>query len=223
MKNLRYTFLLIIGFSAALNAQSVVSLQPNPSSATGTVDQPDVEAHGEITNLTNATIHMKWERNVINLTPGCETAVCDPNTCWARFIGNRNFDMDANETGQMLVHFYNNGAPCAGIVHVKVTNRDNPNDTIVGVYLFNQSTGTKDLPAANVKLFPNPVVEYFSLENADNVAAVRVFALDGREVVRFDAVPGNTYSLLNQPAGNYVVALEDKNGVTFQASEIKKQ
>jgi Secretion system C-terminal sorting domain len=219
MKNLLSTLLFAFGICAMAQAQATFMISPSPASATGAVDQGDVPVDAHIVNLTAATLPLKWERQVINLTSGCETAVCDPNVCWARHISFRNFDLDPNATGDMLVHFYNNGAPCAGIVHVKVSNRDFPQDSIVGVYLFNQSSSAKDLPAANVKLFPNPVTEYFSLENAENVATIRVFSLDGREVARFENANQNVY-YLRQPAGNYVIALEDKNGQAFQALEI---
>ena len=191
MKNLFLTFLLFIGISAFSNAQSVFSLQPIPASGSG--DSSDVAVDAQITNLTGTTIHMKWERIVIELTSGCETAVCDPKICWARFISSRPFDMDPNEVGGMLVHFYNNGGSCEGIIHIKVTNLDNTADTTSGVFLFNQNSSVKDLPVANVKLYPNPVTSFFSLENAENVAAIRVFSLDGKEVVRFDATESNNF------------------------------
>lgn len=224
MKNLLFTFLFLFGAANFITAQSVVSLNPQPASATGEQNEPDVEVHAEITNLTTNVIHMKWERQVIELTPGCETAVCDPNTCWARHVDNRTFDMDPNVTAPMLVHYYNNGAPCEGIVHVKITNLDNLADTTIGVYLFNQlSSGTLDLPAANVVLFPNPSIDYFSLENAENVASIRIFSLDSREVARFEPTQNNVYSIQQLAAGNYVIALGDKNGQTFQAMELSKQ
>jgi len=223
MKNLLLTFLLFIGISALVEAQSAFSLYPVPASATGAVQEGDVPVDAHITNLTNSTLNIKWVRRVIEITPGCETAVCDPNVCWARFVDSLDFGMDPNTSGAMLVHYYNNGAPCAGIVHVKLTNMGNPSDTLVGVYLFNQSSSVKDLPAANVKLYPNPVTDFFSLENGENVAAIRVFALDGRIMTRFDArSSNNVYSLQNLPVGNYVISLEDKNGDTFQAMELHK-
>jgi Secretion system C-terminal sorting domain len=222
MKNLLCTLLLFVAFTAFVNAQSVVSISPLPAVRYAPVENTDVEVDAHITNLTNNTIHMKWERQVISLSDSCETAVCDPNTCWFRTVSTKNFDMDANEVGDLLVHFYNNDLPCAGLIHLKVTNLDNPSDTIIGAYFFNMAVNTKDLPAANVKLYPNPATEFFSLENAENVAAVAVFALDGRKVARYEASGNNVYSLQNLPTGTYVIALEDKNGQAFQATELKK-
>ncbi len=224
MKNLFLTFLVFSLTITFANAQSAFLLTPQPASASAPVEQGDVPVDAHITNLTNSTLNMRWERRVIELSDSCETAVCDPNVCWSRSLDAMEFGMEPNTTGAMLVHFYNNGYPCAGIVHVKLTNLGNPADSLIGVYLFNQSSSLNELPAANVKLYPNPVTDFFSLQNAENVAAIRVFALDGRLMARFDARnSNNSYSIQNLPVGNYVISLEDKHGDTFQAMSLDKR
>lgn len=223
MNKLLYSTFFLLCLATFANGQTRYHIAPNPASSSATVDVTDAPVDAEIVNLTSDTLRLHWVRNVISLTPGCQTAVCDAITCYARSVSSHDFKLFPNVTKPFLVHFYNNDAPCAGIVHVKVTNNNDAADSVNVVFLFNQSSGTVDLPAANVKLYPNPVTEYFSLENAENVAAIRVFTLDGREVLRFDANSSNVYSLVGQPAGNYVMALEDKNGQPFQALELKKQ
>ena len=131
--------------------------------------------------------------------------------------------------GQLTVHFYNHKADPApgqagsGIVHLKLTNLGNLSDTLTAVYIYNTLSGTQDFPAANVKLFPNPTTEFFTLANAEAVALMRLYTLDGREVARYIATANGTYSIANQPVGNYVLSFEDKNGQMFQALEIHKQ
>lgn len=222
MKKQFLTLLLAAAFIAVGTAQTSV-FHVAPAQIDTFSDEEDAPAHGEITNMTGNTINLRWERKVIEITPGCETAVCDPNTCYARHIGVRNLSMDPNEQGELTVHFYRNGNYCEGIVHLTVRNLDNPSDSTVVVYTLNQATGATELPAAEVKLFPNPFVEYFSLENADDVAAIRVYTLDGRQVSRLEVNAYNIYSLYQQPTGVYIIALEDKNGKVFQAMEVKKQ
>ncbi|MCB0523934.1 MAG: T9SS type A sorting domain-containing protein [Lewinellaceae bacterium] len=222
MKKFFLTLSLFCYSASMVLAQSVISIQPQPASINNDTKE-DISADAVIHNLTNNIIHMKWERQVIEITPGCETAVCDPNTCYARFVDTKPFDMDPNAEGELLVHFYRNGSPCAGIVHVVVTNLDDANDVTTGVYMYNQSSGTDDLTIANVKLFPNPVTEYFSLENAENVGSIRVYSLDSKEIIRFEPDGSNVYSVQNIPAGNYVIALSDKKGLLFQALEFSKK
>ena len=55
------------------------------------------------------------------------------------------------------------------------------------------------------------------------VAGVRLFALDGRQVAYFEPSAGQRYSVADQPAGTYIVALLAKNGKVFQAVEVRKQ
>lgn len=224
MKKTLLAFFLFLSWSTFAQNPSVFHIQPIPVNGTGGINDSDVSLDAEVTNLTASTIRLKWERKVISLTPGCETAVCDPNTCWARFVNTKNFDLDGNETGPLLVHFYNNGAPCAGIIHLKVSDRDNPADTTIAVYLFNQtSAGAHQPELPSVQLFPNPVQHYFSLENADQLGLVRLFDLEGHELANYQPNGYNRYSVELLPTGNYILALEDKNGRPFQALTLLKQ
>ncbi len=231
MKNHCFFLFLALGLflTSGTQAQSAYHLYPNPSDTITTQDTYDSPAHGEIKNVSNATISIRWERNIIYLTPNIETAVCDPNTCWFPVVSTKTFDLEPDSFGQMTVHFYNSafdpppGQPGSGIVHVKLTNLNNPADTLTAVYTFNTLSNTHDLPASNVKLFPNPATDFFSLTNAEDVAFIKLYALDGRLVASYKHSADNTYSIANQPVGNYVLSFEDKNGQLFQAVEIHKQ
>jgi len=231
MKNLLFTLFFALGLFQIANAQfqSAYELHPNPSDTITTSDLYDSPAHAEIKNVSNATISIKWERNIINLTPDVETAVCDPVTCWSTVVNTKTFQLEPDSVGQMTVHYYNNayfpppGQAGSGIVHLKLTNLGNPADTLTAVYSYSTLSGTRDLPASNVKLFPNPTTDFFTLEKAEEVASMRVFALDGRIMARFEVSPNNFYSIGHLPVGNYVLSFEDKNGQLFQAVEIHKR
>jgi hypothetical protein len=229
MKNLIFTLLLVLGLFQTLGAQSAYHVYPNPCDTITTSDTYDSPAHGEIKNVSNTTIAVKWERHEVFLTPNITTAVCDPVTCWFPGVNSKNFQLEPDSFGQLTVHFYNAafdpapGQAGSGIVHLKLTNLNNAADTLTAVYTYSTLTGTKDLPAPTVKLFPNPTADFFTLEQAEEVASMRLFTLDGRIVARFESSADNTYSIANQPVGNYVLSFEDKNGQLFQAVEIHKR
>jgi hypothetical protein len=231
MKNLLFTLSFVLGLFQLANAQfqSAYHLWPNPSDTITTQDTWDSPAHGEIKNISSSTITMKWERHIISLTPNLETAFCDPVTCWFPVVDSSTFTLQPDSFGQMTVHFYNKaydpppGQAGSGIVHIKITNLGDAADSLTAVYTFSTLSGTNDLPEANVKLFPNPTTDYFTLSNAEEVAYMKLYALDGRVVARFEHSPDNTYSIANQPVGNYVLSFEDKNGQLFQAVEIHKR
>lgn len=231
MKNFLFTLFFAFGLLQIANAQfqSAYEVHPNPSDTVTTMDTYDSPAHGEIKNISDDTITITWVRKVISLSPNIETAVCDPVTCWFPHINTKTFQLAPDSFGQLTVHFYNlmydppPGQAGSGIVHLKLTNKDNAADSLTAVYTYSTLSGTNDLPKPNVKLFPNPTTDFFTLENAEAVGFMRLYTLDGREVARFVNDPSNTYSIANQPIGNYVLSFEDKNGQLFQAVELQKR
>jgi hypothetical protein len=226
MKKLQLALLLAFGAYQIASAQSLPTfvVYPNPSDTITTADTYDSPAKGEVKNLGSTPVTIKWERNIISLSPGIETAVCDPVTCWFPGIGTKVFTLGPEEHGEMTVHFYNpTGGAASGIVHLKLTNQNNPADTLTAVYTFSTLTSTGELPAATVKLFPNPSTDFFALTGAENVASMRLFALDGRQMARFEPNASQQYAIGHLPVGTYVLSLEDKNGQLFQAVELIKR
>ncbi len=225
MKNLAFFLfaaILSVNFAAA---QTTFSLTPIPSMVTGAPENFDSYAHGTIKNISSVRDSLRWTRTVIELPEGFTTAVCDPIQCYFPIVNTQDFALAPGESGPLDVHFYNNlETSGTGLVHVKVTNINVPNDMVTGIYVYNTTTGTKDpLPVANVRLFPNPTTEGFALDNATEVAGVRIFSLDGRQVAHLNPSADQCYSLANQPVGTYIVALLAQNGKIFQAVELHKQ
>lgn len=220
---------LVCLHNSSAQVQSAYHVYPNPADTTTTADTYDSPAKSKITNISSSPILVKWDRTEVFLSEFVTSAVCDPITCWATTVNTKTFNLGVDSSGQMTVHFYNDkyepapGVPGSGIVHVKLTNLGNLADTLTVVYTYNTLTGTGELPAANVRLFPNPTTDFFTLKNAGDVASMRLFSLDGRVLARYDATSDNTYSIAQLPKGNYVLSLEDKNGQLFQAVEIHKQ
>ena len=227
MKRLISTLLLFAGFSALVSAQSTFSVSATEVWEIAPHNNPDVEGHFTITNTTNATQTIRWTRTEVNITNGCETQICDVNQCYLSFVSTRTFDLEANSTGNIIMHFLNADTimGAAGVIRLKMTNENVPADSVTVTFLFTSPLSGTDnpLPKADVKVFPNPTADYFLLENAEAVHRIRLFSLDSREVVRYTATPGERYSVADQPTGAYIVVLEDKEGRVFQAAELVKR
>ena len=226
MKQLFSTLVILLSALSITSAQSF-SLGNTEVWTIANQNQPDVEAHTTIQNLMNTPQTFRWERIVVNMTPGCASRVCDINVCYIASVSSKLFTLGANSGGPLIMHFDNPDsiAGASAIIRLKVTNANLTTDTASVVFLYTSDlSGTKDkLPVANVKLFPNPTSDYFQLENAEAVSRIRVFALDGRNVAEFAATPGQQYSLANLSTGTYLLALEDKAGQAFQALELVKK
>ncbi len=226
MKNLIFTLFAALLIPDFISAQaSSFTIVPIPSYVTAPPETFDTAAIATIKNVSNVRDSFHWERIVIELPGGFRTAVCDPVQCYFENVNSQSFVLEPGEEGALDLHFYNYGQESgSGLVRVKVNNVKNPSDSLSGVYYYNTTSGTDDpLPAANVRLFPNPFTEGFTLDHADDVAAVRVFSLLGREVAYFTPSANQRYSLVEQPAGTYIIALIAQNGQVFQALEVRKQ
>jgi hypothetical protein len=229
MKKIFTILLLALAQFASAQNGSAFEVHPNPIDTMTTPDTFDSVAKGKISNVSGDTVRLRWQRTQVYLSPGISSAVCDPVTCWDTIVSSKVFILGKDSSGQMTVHFYNQfydpapGQAGSGIVRLKITNLDNPADTLTVLYSFSTITGTNELSAATVRLFPNPTTDRFTLENAADVALMRLYTMDGREVARFESNAENSYSIANQPVGNYVLSLEDKFGRLFQALEIQKR
>ena len=226
MKNLILCLIFGQGLVCSISAQtpSAYEVYPNPSDTVTALEIEISTAFAQIRNLHTDSIFVKWVRKVIYVSPGVANAVCDPEQCWFTSTQTNSFGLARDSVGKLYVSFLKPGNQAAsGIVHLKLTNLDNAADTLTAIYSFNSLTGSIDLPTPNVKLFPNPTTDFFTLENAEAVGFMRLYTLDGREVARFISNLGNTYSIANQPVGNYVLSFEDKNGHLFQAVELQKR
>jgi len=226
MKRLISTLLFVAGFCMLASAQSTFSLSASEVWEVAPHDVPTVDAHFNITNTTNSMQTYRWTRTVVNITNGCETQVCDINLCYIPIVSTRTFELEPNATGPMTMYFlnYDSIVGASGVLHLKMANVNTPDSSVV-TFLFTSPLSSTDnpLPKADVKVFPNPTTDYFLLENAEAVHRVRLYSLDSREVARFTATPGERYSVAEQPAGAYIMVLEDKDGRVFQAAELVKK
>lgn len=224
MKFYLYTVLLVLFCANIVSAQATFTVAPNPVSVLVDPSVSDAPADALITNLTAHPKNIKWERIIIELPATMQTQVCDPNLCWLPSVSSKTFTLNANQTGDLIVHFLNPQHVVGNaIVHIKLTNLDDPNEVLTAVFNYSSATsGVNDLPKATVKMFPNPTTDRFTLEGADAVVALRVFALDGRQAAFLNATPDQQYSLADLPAGAYILSLLDKDGRSFQALEINK-
>ncbi|MBL7826561.1 MAG: T9SS type A sorting domain-containing protein [Saprospiraceae bacterium] len=215
---------LAVLFPFAATAQLPFNLQPIPATGAGEVEENEVPVTATITNLTNAMLNLKWERRVISLTQGCATNINDPYLGWAPFVDTHSLNLMPNQVGPLNVNFLNNGAPCSGIIQLKITNLNNLADSLIGVYLFNQSSGVLGAqPDAQIKLFPNPARSYFWVEHGEAAAGIRVLSSEGREMLRFENQDVKPFNIESLPAGIYFVILEDKNRTPSRILELRKQ
>lgn len=120
------------------------------------------------------------------------TLVCDPTICYGPATSAQTFTLMPLDSGEMDVHFVNEiGLITTAHVRLRLVNQANPADTLWVDYRFDSQTfrdANDRLEKTTVKLYPNPVTDYFMLENATAMrAASSVYTLDGRPVHYFSS------------------------------------
>lgn len=93
--------------------------------------------------------------------------------------------------------------------------------TIGNDYNFYKKPKGGDTPT--VKIFPNPVVDYFEVSDDDRVVKLVVFNLAGKEMKRFDAAAGQKYYISDLPKGLYLVQLLNKDSQTIVTQRVSKR
>lgn len=77
--------------------------------------------------------------------------------------------------------------------------------------------------AEDLRVFPNPVVEYFKVGNSDRVTTVRVTNSLGREVRRFTYRQNESYNISDLPRGFYLVQLRDDQNRILKTQRVSKR
>lgn len=83
----------------------------------------------------------------------------------------------------------------------------------------NQSAATGasmvvEVPGDDIRVFPNPAIDYFQVVNGQNVRKIVIFNIFGKEVKSFIHSANAQYDVTDMNAGMYLVRmLDDKNKV----------
>lgn len=226
---MKKTLLLFFICSAyLLTAQVTLRLITPEGSTTALASEVDIVAKGFLKNESEDTVTVSWKRNIIELTDGWETAVCDRNLCYLPTFEETSAETDTNlellpgEESNFDIHVYPNGIEGAAIVDLIATDINDPNNTITGRYTFNQTTtNTQFVTKSNIKIYPNPSAQYISLTDATAVERLMVYNIVGRAVSSFRVDSSNQYDISNLPIGIYLVRLVGKYDQTIKTVRLR--
>jgi len=205
-------YLLTVAVLAGVSLTAQTAIEPPVVAVDGiTLIDSDVAAYSEVLNQSEETKDYVWEREIIELTDGWETAVCDLNLCHLSFVDDATFTLAGNSAGTMDVHVYPNGNSGAAIVSVRVTNVDDDEDFAEGMYYFNQALSAPERLSNALKIYPNPVVDEFFVEGGENVERLEIFDISGKLIKEFAQSRVNSFSVSELEGGNYIVRMWDNN------------
>ncbi len=206
-------------------AQNAFVIDPNPVIVTDVpANEFEAVGHSEAINMTNETMQVRWTRNVISMTEGWQSAICDKNQCFFPSVSSQPFEFLGGEAALLDVHVYPNGIVGSAVIEVRLVNIADTTQSATGVYYFNQSpNGTLDVRYESVKVYPNPTQGLFTISEVTQVERVDVFDLSGRMVKQFQFGDGQWYNISELPQGTYHLRLLGSNGQTLVTRMMNKE
>jgi len=202
--------------SLQLSAQATIKLSPETSELDVDKAQFETVAHSMFTNMGDTTQTFRWIREVESISMGWESAICDINACYSTSIDSTPEDfyltLAPGDSSILDVHIRPGGLDGSARIKVLIEEVGNPENSVVGTYLFNEMLSpVNDVRISSIKLYPNPVVDYFQLTNYDQVDRVMLYNITGALIREYVSYPNEKFDVSGQQRGMYLVRLTDRN------------
>lgn len=203
-------FLLIsIAIVGKVSAQDITFFNQENIVTGITADDFEGVGYDSIYNASALNRNLTWTIEAVDIADGWELAVCDKNLCYLPSTTSAEFTIFPDEVATMDVHAYPNNVEGFAIARVTLTEATNPDTEVSQLYYFNiNPNSTNQVEALKVKLYPNPVQDFFTISEVERAERVIVRNLQGQQVVSFPFQNQGHYNIANLPAGQYLIQLE---------------
>lgn len=239
-------FFVFVLFAFGMNAQTL-EITPN-SPVDASFDGLDLTdnylepiAHFAVQNVSSEEVSLRWVRNISSdCNAAWEFPVCDNNQCYAAAVSsniNSSFEIPAvlaaGESSDLFaLHIRPKGQAGCCTVSLDFYLTSDP-DVIIETVEFDvrindpdcQITSTSEAVISALRVFPNPMTDYFQLEgNEDNdVKQLAVYNVIGRQVRSFDATAANRFDMTGLPGGIYLVGMIGEDGEILKTVRMSRQ
>ena len=74
-----------------------------------------------------------------------------------------------------------------------------------------------------LKVFPNPAINFIQLKESSKVGAIIIYNLVGRKIKNFTPVKDKAYQITDLPKGMYLIQLLDFSGKVLSTQRLSKK
>ena len=227
----RYQILVILGLLIAdlTTAQAPrFTVNPNPNSIVFQTDSTTEHiAYGKVRNHTNDPIYILWTREIIQLTQGWSTFVCDAKKCYADFVGECPLKeiniVPSKDSTNLDVHILDNGIDGEAHIVMWVYEKEDTSKKIKVDYLFNKVISNNEVKNIEIKVYPNPAFNSFSVEYNQGLNRIDLYSILGKKVTSFKAQQRSSYDISHLDDGLYFVKLVGPNEQMLRTIRLQKR
>ena len=216
------TLLVLIGITTASQGQ-ITWDNATADTARGFETTLDIETHNVVTFAKAGTY--RWIRTYSE-SCSVKTAICDKNSCYMETTDSADFTVDANESFNMICHFYpyNKCCPEGAMVSLYVFKVDEPTENSTATYLLDlwcASLSTTNVSSNTFTVAPNPVQDQLTLfDLPSSTKSIEVINIVGETVVRVSEST-STIDVSSLKTGIYWIAVETE-GTTLTKRFVKQ-
>ena len=190
----------------------------------------DLQNDIALTNSGTLNEEFIWDVETVFAPEEWNFYVCDFNKCYGP--GTASIGVEASnliltqETRDILFHLQPASTQGEGKYILNLRLKDSPEDIAVSITLHFNGTlvDTKDEQINKLSIYPNPVSDYFQLENPENIASqVVLYDLLGKQVKSFDTRMTSDFYIGDISEGRYFARIFDANGQALKVLKIVKR
>lgn len=217
-----FTFLLI---TFVLSAQTGFHMLPNVVEGIGDTGNLDIKIRADVVNETDTTIEVGWERIVMEMPDVWSTYVCSDITCAppSAFFGS--FLLPPNDTVNLDCHFLPEATAGNGKVILKLFPIPDTSRVLLMEYNCRvelTSAQNNFVDNSNIFIYPNPTKNDVTIVSSRAVQKISILNSLGQQVKEIRSFENDQYSLIDLPAGQYFLFIEEKNGNKKEAIPLLK-
>ena len=204
-------------FAQSLTVDDVeITLSGDPSEA-------EFYANTGMTNNTTENLELRWVRQINSIPEAWDNYFCTvPGNCGLPTTDSLTFTLGPGEMGDFQIHFAPNNTSGSAEVIVDLIN--NADDEILETITITVSTtpvSTNELEAAQVRVFPNPAVNYFQIQNGQKIDQITIYNILGKKVKFFENADNRLY-IGDLAKGIYMVQMIDLDSNSTKTLTLKK-
>jgi hypothetical protein len=184
------------------------------------IESSDLEGVGYSTLYNNSENEKTytWQRNVLQITEGWTSAICDLNQCYLAFTNSAELILPGNGQSNLDVHAYPNGNPGFAVIEVLVTNNEDATDFASGIFYFNTTLSISERISDALKIYPNPAVSDFFIEGGEAVERIEIYSLEGKLVKQENIQGRGSVNVSDLQSGNYILRMWDQSNTQISSN-----
>lgn len=191
----------------------IISVIVNP-------DSSETRAKVTLRNTANRKIRITWERKIHSLTSGWQVQICDAKGCTKNYMSQHYIDLSAGASVWLEVGVRPNKTQGNANVELHLYEVGNPKNTAnVRCTFATQITNTGGSQAV---IYPNPVSNFFQIQNNDGVEKVIIYNILGKPVRTLQITEGGRYDISDLPEGVYMMSMMNGNGQVVKSVRLNK-